>query len=338
MLKKQHLYSPTAILSLLSVLVLNAYPSFAQKAISSLDTSTIRIGEQVQLRLHATLHKNAHIYWPAIPDTLTSHIEVLNRTKVDTNATTHQDFIDFSQALTITSFDSGVQYIPPFVFAYTDAGDITKHQLLTDAVYLKVTTVAVDTTRSIKDIKGNMSAPLTFSETLPYIGMAALIAVIAALVWYYFRQRKLNKPLFPVINRPVGPPWQSALQNLEELNRRKLWQNGKTKEYYTELTDILRRYMSEQFGIEAMEMITSEIIERYDEATLPTHSKPLLSQVLLQADFVKFAKEIPQPQANERSMSNSVQFVQDTKPLDKVVDKAESEKQESNSELKDTTV
>jgi hypothetical protein len=288
---------------------------YAQKAVLSLDTSSIRIGDRVQLRLNATLPKSTSIYWPAIADTLTASVEIASRSKVDTNSTSRKDFVTYSQTFVVTSFDTGFHYIPPLAIQYSYRGDTARHELLSEGVYLKVRTVEVDTTRAIKDIKGPIQAPITFAELAPYLGLVAVLALIVALVWYYFWRKRLNKPLFPVITKVQGPPWEFALQSLTLLDEKKLWQNGKIKEYYTELTDIVRHYLHQQHGIEAMEMITSEILEGYDAAGIQPDSRPMLMNILVQADYAKFAKAIPQRNENEQSMIMARQFIEETKPV-----------------------
>ena len=295
--------------------VFTASDIFAQKAVLTLDTSSIRIGERVQLRINATLPKATKIYWPSLADTLTASVEIASKSKIDTSSTSRKEFVNYSQTLSITSFDTGFHYIPPITILFSYAGDTTRHELISEGVYLKVRTVAVDTTQAIRDIKGPIQAPISFSELAPYFGGALVIVMIIALVWYYFWRKRLNKPLFPVITRPVGPPWEDALQSLDTLDEKKLWQSGKTKEYYSELTDILRRYLQQQHGIDAMEMVTSEILESYEQAGLKPEARTLLNNVLMQADFAKFAKAIPQNRENELSMTWSRQFINETKPL-----------------------
>jgi len=304
--------------------------AMSQKAVLSLDTSSIRIGERVQIRLNATLPKSSMVYWPAIPDTLTSSVEVASKSKIDTNATSRQEFVNLSQKIQITSFDTGFHFIPPFTIYYTYAGDTTRHELISEGVYLKVRTVEVDTTQAIRDIRGPMSAPLTFSELAPYLGGAAILGLIIGFIWYYYWRKRLNKPLFPVIMQTQGPPWQHALQSLDLLDAKKLWQQGKIKEYYTELTDILRQYLHQQHTIEAMEMITSEILEAYDHTSLQTESKTILSRLLIQADFAKFAKAIPSNSENEQSIILARQFIKATKPLLNVPAEKSSENQVEN--------
>lgn len=300
------------------LLIITAFGSIsadAQKAVLSLDTSSIRIGEQVQLRLNATLPKSASIYWPAIPDTLTAAVEVASKSKVDTNATSRKEFVTYSQTISITSFDTGYHYIPPFTIHYSYSGDSSRHELLSEGIYLSVRTVEVDTTQAIRDIRGPMQAPLTFAEIAPFLAGVAVICVIIGLVWYYIWRKRMNKPLFPVISKVQGPPWQTALQSLDKLEEQKLWQNGKIKEYYTELTDIIRHYLYQQHGIEAMEMITSEILSAYDSAGLQPDSRSILANILVQADYAKFAKASPQRSENESSMTNSRLFIEKTIPV-----------------------
>ncbi len=285
-----------------------------QKAVLSIDTSSIRIGERVQLRLNATLPKSASIYWPAIADTITASVEVASKSKLDTAATSRKEFVNYNQSILITSFDTGFHYIPPFTIHYSYAGDSARHELLTEGIYLKVRTVEVDTTKAIRDIRGPMQAPLTFAEIAPFLGMAAIICLIIGLVWYYIWRKRMNKPLFPVLTRTQGPPWQTAMQSLVLLEDKKLWQNGKIKEYYSELTDILRHYLQQQHGIEAMEMISEEILTACDLAGLQPESRPMLKSILLQADYVKFAKAIPLRNENELSMTYARQFIETTKP------------------------
>jgi len=270
--------------------------------------------KRVQLRLNATFPKSATIYWPAIADTLTKSVEVASKSKVDTNGTSRKDFINYNQALSITSFDTGFHYIPPFTIHYAYAGDTTRHEVLSEGVYLKVRTVEVDTTRAIRDIKGPIKAPLTFAELAPYFGGAAVLALIIGLIWYYFWRKRMNKPLFPVLTRAPGPAWETALQSLDALEEKKLWQNGKIKEYYSDLTDIIRHYLLEQHAIEAMEMTTSEILDAFDATGLPKDSRSGLTDILVQADYVKFAKAIPLRKENELSFTLSRQFIIDTKP------------------------
>lgn len=305
--------------------------AFPQKVKLSLDTTAIRIGDQVQLKLQVTLPVSSIVHWPIINDTLTSSVEVSKKSKVDSTLTTRNDFVNYLQLITITSFDTGYHLIPPFSISYVFKGDTTQHQLQTEGVFLKVYTIEVDTTKAIRDIKAPLGAPVTIQEFLPYIAGIAIVGLIVGLVWYYFWRRKMKKPIFPMLVKQQGPPWQDALMSLTALHEKRLWQNGKLKEYYTELTDIIRLYLFKQHNIEALEMITSEILDAYSKSALHPESKKILSEILSRADLVKFAKGIPLPADNEYSLAQTREVINNTKPQSTENEKNQSEVKSENS-------
>ena len=178
-----------------------------------------------------------------------------------------------------------------------------------------VNTVAVDTTAAIRDIKGIAKVPLTFKEILPYllITMAAA-AVIALLVWFILKHERKNKPQKKVVKKakPKEKPDITALKELEKLKLKKLWQSGQVKQYYSELTDIIRTYIDGRYDINAMEMITADILKELDDAGLPHKLHQELEQTLTTADLVKFAKMEPLPDDHDRCFKQAVNFVEET--------------------------
>jgi hypothetical protein len=105
-----------------------------------------------------------------------------------------------------------------------------------------------------------------------------------------------------------------ALRELEKLKAEKLWQNGETKKYYTRLTEILRRYLEDRFGVFSLELTTSETLEALIKTGFrKDESYNRLKSVLNEADLVKFAKYKPEPSENEQAFDNSRDFVDATK-------------------------
>lgn len=302
--------------------------AFPQKAVLSLDTSSIRIGDQIQLKLKVTLPQNAKVFWPFIPDTLSPVVEVINKSKIDSAGTSRRDYVNYTQSICITSFDTGYHLIPPFLVSYSFKGDTVQHQIQSDGVFLRVNSVKVDTTLAIRDIKAPLKAPITLAELTPYIAAAAMLALIIGFVWYYFWRKKMNKPIFPILTKQAGLPWEDALSSLEALQQKRLWQSGKLKEFYTELTEIIRIYLSKQHGIEAMEMITSEILEAYSKAGLNNECKSKLAEVLNRADWVKFAKGIPEHSENDNCILLTREIIEHTIPVSNVVENITSENSE----------
>jgi len=280
-----------------------------------LDSNSIRIGEQVQLHLIATYNGpkgSVKIQWPAIKDSLISKVKVVSKSQVENVKTDslHPSLNEQKQDLIITSFDSGYYAIPPFTFIVN--GD-TSHPQETEPIMLYVRTVAVDTTKSIKDIKAPLTASYSWLEALPWIGLGLLAIIVIVLIIYFVNRSLKSKKSEPIVIKvPPVDPHVKALRALEDLAAKKLWQEGKIKEYHTGITDILRTYLDDRFNINAQEMITDEIVYAMRRVDIDNEVKSKLKQVLVLADLVKFAKEQPLPAEHEASYTTAVDFIKST--------------------------
>jgi LPXTG-motif cell wall-anchored protein len=176
-----------------------------------------------------------------------------------------------------------------------------------------VHTVKVDTTQAIKPIKGPMSIPITFREILPWLLLGLGVAALVILGIWYWRKRKKHEPIFTIKPRVQLLPHEVALTEMEKLRIKKLWQAGRVKEYHSELTNILRKYIEEQYRVPALEQTTVEITESLAGIQgCPANAIDRLSGVLVLADMVKFAKSKPGPLENEKSLTEAVEFVYET--------------------------
>lgn len=220
----------------------------------------------------------------------------------------------------IQGFDSGLYSLPPFVYIQ---GNET---VSANPVTLKVIPVNVDTLKTINDFADVTSPGKKFFDFLPDwitdYGLWILLAliVIAVTIYIYIRYYRQGKkiPLLP--KRKIIPAHVLAIDELNALQSKHLCEQGKEKEFYTELTEILRKYLSRRFGINAMEMTSGQIMRSLRENKDTMLSEPLMAQVLEIADFVKFAKVRPLPDDNVRAFSSSKQFVEDTAPKEEPVD------------------
>ena len=290
-------------------------------ASASLDTNAILIGQQAKLKLkieYKTGQGDLKIDFPKIADTLIKEIEVVGKSKVEKYIPDSSDMSLLAQelTLTITSFDSGYYAIPPFVFIIN--GDSGKG-FQTEPLLFSVNTVAVDTTQNIKDIKPPIEVPFSWKEYLPYVYWAlGSLAVIGAIILLVIYLVKNKKPVpVPEIIAPKIPPHVTAIERLEKLRDEKLWLQGKLKQYYSELSDIIRQYIEHRFYIHAMEKVSDEIMYSFRTADASEEMKMKLRQVLLLSDLVKFAKEQPLPNENDLSWNNAYEFVSGTKQEEK---------------------
>jgi len=284
----------------------------------SIDTNAILIGDQIGLELTFEAPSDFKVDWPVLGDTIISEIEVLEKSPVDTVYTVDQTRMLLTQRMKITSFDSGYYAIPPFRFNWKKPGDTVLHFTETEATLLEVKTLPVNLEEEIKDIKEPLRAPYTFREALPWIIGVLLAVVLGFLVFYYLKKRKKDEPIFRVAPKPKLPPHRIALDALEELRYKKLWQSGRIKEYHTELTDIIREYIYNRFQIHAHEFTSNEIMESLEQTSINEEVRDKLKATLILADLVKFAKEQPLPVEHDASLNNAIDFVKETMHIEPV--------------------
>jgi len=289
----------------ISVLSISAQPPVI-KAV--MDSTNILIGHQTQIHVEVAANKNQPLQIPAITDTLMTGVEVLAISKIDTTDLGN-DRVQLKYHYLITSFDSALYLLPPFKAI---SGADTAYS---ESLALNVSTLQVDTvSKKFYDIKGVIEPKFVWSDYLPLIiGLIWGIGLIALIIFIIYRLVN-NKPIIPFKKEePYVPPHTRALKELDAVKAQKLWQTGKVKEYHSDITDILRKYMNERFDIPALEMTSGEILDKIKEYREADTSYDILKQILILADFVKFAKYNPLPDENELSLTNAYLFVNNTK-------------------------
>ncbi|NCT09828.1 MAG: hypothetical protein GW772_07085 [Flavobacteriia bacterium] len=278
---------------------------FAQNPVvnSQVETSSIRIGEQFQFKISVNGTENV-----IFPKLVLKGLEIIDSAKVDTiNNMLIQKYI-------LTGFDSGAFYIPQQqVFVRNQA-------YLTDSLLINVATVEIDTTKIKKyPIKSIKSEPYVFDDFKIYIYLLLVALAIIGFWIYYFviRKRKVQeeKPLYKVL-----PPFEEAIYKLNELDNKLLWQNNQVKEYYSELTEIVRNYIERELQVPALEKTTDEIIEMlrdfHDAKTIYTSTETIkkLRELLQEADLVKFAKSKPISIEIEEDRKDAQEIISNLKP------------------------
>lgn len=282
----------------------------AQKAIVevSIDKPAILIGEQAKLNLTITSDPEKKLY-PLFPaDTLMHGVEVLAYSKPDSLVIDNR--LQIKQDILITSFDSALYLLPPF--RVIDGIDT----VYSNQIALKVASVPVnvDKPEEFFDIKPVWKPPFVLADYYPLILEILLAILLIAAAIYFYKRYKNRKSLIPFRKEePKLPPHEQAIKELDEIRQQKLWQQGRVKEYYTQITDILRRYMEERFFFQAMEMTSGEILDHIRQVSETDSVYENLKQILQLADLVKFAKWKPLPDENDLSIMNAYLFVNQTK-------------------------
>ncbi len=298
---------------------------FAQEAETLIETNRILIGDQVRISLMLETKAQDTVVWPEIGDTLISEVEVISRTGIDTAYDSRDISLKlYTQDLIITSFDSGYYAVPPFKYL------VNGKSVKSNAFLLQVGNVQLDTADAIKDIKAPIPVDYGFIDWLKdywhwVIAGLLVLALIILLIRYYLRKSKEKPQIAP--EKPKEPAHVIAKRKLAALEEKRLWQHNKTKEYHSELTDIIREYLELRFDIHAMEQTSDEIMQSLRFKELKEKEKQDLRRVLLLADLVKFAKEKPIPEENKESMMLAYQFVDSSK------EQKSANKEESNSDV-----
>jgi nitrate reductase NapE component len=307
------------ILILLAICLL-PLTSVAQSIKAQIDPIEMMIGEQAVVTLTVDAKEGAHVEWPKIQERqiLVPGVEVV---KTSTSPLT--------MTLVLTSFDGNLYHLPPFVVKVNG-----KEQKTADLA-LKVIEVEVDTTKldqyfGPKSVQDN---PFLWSEWSPAFWLSVLMLVLIGVTIYLYLRLRANKPIIArikIVKRLL--PHQKAMKEIEQIKADKMVSSENQKEYYTKLTDTLRRYIEERYGFSAMEMTSTEIIDRLMQTD--QQSLEELRQLFNTADLVKFAKYSTMINENDANLVSAIDFINQTKlenmPTEEVVKPQLSEAEQKN--------
>lgn len=281
------------------------------------DTSAILIGDQTGFTVTAEIPAGVSAKLSSAADSLAGKIVILRRDPRDT-AVSADGSMKITDRYLITSFDSGSYAIPPFYAEVASGDSLLKY--FSDYSFLDVIRPDVapqDTTDVIYDIIPPRGAPVTFREVLPWVVIALIAAVIVWLLARFLPRNPLRRFV-----RPPAPPEPAhivALRDLQVLRDAELWQKGEIKEYYSRLSDILRRYIDGRYGISSPELTTDETVRMLQKAAVTTPGQmALVKELLSVSDMVKFAKYLPDSAVHVTFMENAVRFVEETRLPDAV--------------------
>ncbi|WP_106524173.1 hypothetical protein [Taibaiella chishuiensis] len=285
---------------------------YAQPAAGArVDARKITIGDHLRLWLEVKPGaKGNTVLWPK-PDTLYG-LEIVERGKIDTvqNADTYL----LKQRLLVTGFDSGRYYIPSFAFKVMDkGGQVT--ELYTDSIAIEVATIPVDTTKAFKPIKEIVEVQSSWLDYWKIILAVILLVGLGIFVWYYFYRNRGTK-IPQVVKVPPEKAHEKAVRQLQELQDKHLPEQGRVKEYYSGLSDIIRTYLEERYGITAMEQTTDELLALLKKQTESRAElrkvRPELKMILRTADLAKFAKASPNQEEQNACMTAAMEVIKRT--------------------------
>lgn len=294
-----------------------AFPAIAdcQQVIvtAAFDTTKILVGDHTGFNITVEKPRDMKVIMPVFKDTLSSHIEIIAGPQSDSADLPGNRRVITNKYL-VTSFDSGYHRIDPVFIESDDENGLKRYYSGIPALEVARYNVApADTSQKIYDIVEPYRAPVTLGEIMPWLLLVIVIGIIAFLIYRYFRLfRREKKVTTEVVN--TDPAHVIAFRELENLRDMKLWQAGETKKYYTRLTEILRLYLENRYGVYSLEMTTSEtLVALVKTGFRKDESYDKLNSVLSVADLVKFAKYKPDAPENEQCFEKAWGFIDVTK-------------------------
>lgn len=279
---------------------------------ASMDSVAILVGEQARLRLTVSAPATKTISLPDLKPgaLLTQDMEIVGQSPTDTTTLNEGKTVQIGRTYTITSFadHDTLCRLPPLTIM------VDSQEYRSKALALKVFTMDVDTLHADQFFgsRGIDEPELTWADVRSAVYMSAAIVLLAVVLILLIRRYRHGKPIINLQRRiKRRPPHQVALEEINRIRDERKWADEDSKEYYTLLTDALRRYMSERYGFSAMEMTSYEIIDRL--LTLDDVMLDELRSLFTTADLVKFAKASTLIGENDMNLVNAIAYIQQTK-------------------------
>ncbi|WP_395634287.1 hypothetical protein [Flavobacterium sp.] len=286
------------ILSFLSIAVWSQ-----PKVTTSIDTVKNKIGAEFKLSIKTNVDTLSKVKFPE--SKFFGALEVLESNKVDT--VKKGDRYELIKKYGLTQFDSGKYTIPRIPII------INGKTVYSDSLAIEISDVKVDTLKQkMFDIKDIATVKSPMGNWWIYVLVVIGLIGLGFLIFYLLKNRKPKAKAEVIVYKT---PIEKATTLLQQLESKELWQKGAVKDYYSELTDIVRNYIEEEIKIPAMESTTSELIEGLRKAAkqkklkLSNDTVENLEKVLQQADLVKFAKVTPMDyeiEEDKKRISNTI--------------------------------
>jgi hypothetical protein len=288
------------------------------------DSNNVEFGNPVHLIFSVFDNSGRKIKYPVFKDNkIIDGIEILDYLEGDTTCNKVLKAGGEIRSYLITSYEDSTFVIPPLPILFD------KDTVWTDSLKVTFTllhgmdstlTSEIDTTKFIQifDIKPVKDAPWTFAEFWARFGrwiiVTLIVLLVGAVIGYMYMRWKNNKPIIPIL-KPKEPADKTAYKQLCILKDAQLWQKGKTKDYYSRLTEILKTYITDRYGISVMECTSDETLDILKLHCIDSKSEAYqgMKDIFEVADFVKFAKLEPLPDQNDTSLSLAFKFVEITK-------------------------
>jgi hypothetical protein len=296
------------LLTTITLLIFITASTAQYSAKATVDSTHLMIGDQLKMHLDVLHPPGAELLPLVLKKKEGDVVEFLAQTKWDTIS--QNDNIRLRKDLLLTAWDSGYHDVPSLAIVFL--ANAKRDTVFTQNIPLEVQVPPADSV--LADIKPIIEEEIVWQDYISEIALVAFL-IIAALLWYFVSKMK-NRRQLPPPPPIIIPPHEIAFNKLKELKEQKLWQQGKVKEFHSQLTYIIREYLEKRYGVQALEQTTDEILGQMKNINLGAELTPKMTTLLQTADLVKFAKAEPPADYHDNALALGEEFVRATKQVD----------------------
>lgn len=276
---------------------------------SSVDKANVKIGDLIQYTVRVTHDEEIQVKMPGHGANL-GGFEIRD---YNVEKPKKEDGQIVSEAVyTISTFFVGEFDIPPLTIYYQFPGDTIHQSLTTEKIHIVVESLKASEAGDIREVKHPLEIERSRWILWRWIFLGLLILLCGLIGYLIYRQKKLGKNIIPVREAPPRPPHEIALEALQALQESDLLQNNQIKEYYIEISEIIRQYIGGRYFVIAMEMTTTEVLQGLKKEDIAENHLNMFESFLNRCDLVKFAKHIPTNQEHEETFQQAIDLVTQT--------------------------
>jgi hypothetical protein len=273
---------------------------------ASVDKSEVQVGEDLTLTL--VLRHPPEGRYIAPPDTAFTPFDVIGKSEEEAS------LIETRLQLRLAAYRlPGDVEIPALQIQYQKEGGIAS--LTTDPIRVKIVTSLTPEVTEIHDIRDPLDLTIPRDFRLLWWLLLALAAAILAYLIYRKLRREPEGVAIPAWVPPLPPPDVEAEAALKRLAEKDLIRKGEWKAFYTELSEVMKRYAGRRFEVPYLERTTSEVLSDLKPRKLAPGAVSELRAILEASDLVKFAKLMPEPAQAEESFALALSWIQKTRPV-----------------------
>lgn len=287
---------------------------------ASVDKAVITIGDLITYTVTVNRENGVEVKLPTLGQNLGGFeirdYKVIPSTEKDGRVIDRVDY-------TISTFEVGEFQIPPVDIAYTVPPDTVQKVLRTESINITVESVKPSEEGDVQDIRPPWEIPFNWRPVVIGVSLGLLILLLMVGLFFYFKKKKRGESILPRKIEPPRPPHEIAYKELESLGASDLLERGEVKLYYSEISDIIRRYVEGRYEIVALELTTRQLLDGLRAVQIDEDIIIIFRNFLQECDLVKFAKMVPSAEGNEGIMKMAVRIVDETRWVD--VDEAADE-------------